>query len=69
MTKLTPQAIAVLRHIEECGSITQREAMLDHAIQCLAKRIQELRAAGYNIVTINKKHRMTKQRYARYVMG
>ena len=66
---MTPQAHVVLRHIERTGSITQREAIMDHSIQCLTKRIQELRDFGYNIKTINKKHPVTKQRYARYVFA
>jgi biotin operon repressor len=56
----------VLAHLRRAGSITQREALLDHSIQCLTKRIQELRNMGYRIVTRVRNHPLTNQRYARY---
>lgn len=67
--KLTPQAATVLAHLKTAGSITQREALLDLKVQSLTKRIQELRDAGHFIVTLNKKHPVTQQRYARYVLN
>ena len=39
---------------------------MDHFIQCLTKRIQELRDNGYRVKTTVKKHPITGQRYARY---
>lgn len=59
----------LLKHLKKVRSISQREALIDHGIQCLTKRISELRSQGYNIVTKHKKHPITGQRYARYVMG
>lgn len=65
-TEVTPQAMIVLRHIEAAGSITQREALMDHGVQSLTKRISELRSAGADIVVASKRHPLSKQRYARY---
>ena len=36
---LTPQAQTVLKHLNEAGTITQREALLDHSVQSLTRRI------------------------------
>jgi biotin operon repressor len=58
----------LLRHFKKTKSISQREALLDYSIQCLSKRIQELRDAGYTIETQHKRHPTTGQRYARYVL-
>jgi biotin operon repressor len=65
------QTQTLLKHLRTTKShgISQREALIDHGIQSLTKRISELRAAGYNIKTVHKKHPITGQRYARYVMG
>lgn len=63
---MTPQAQTVLNHIRLVGSITQREALMDHSIQCLTKRVQELRDCGYKVKTDFKKHLVTGQRYAQY---
>jgi hypothetical protein len=58
----------LLKHLKKVRSISQREALIDHGIQSLTKRISELRLMGHNIKTVHKKHPMTGQRYARYVM-
>ncbi len=55
-------------HLKRTGSISQREALVDYSIQSLTKRISELRDMGYNIVTQHKKHPVTGQRYARYLL-
>ena len=59
----------ILDHLNRTGSITLREALMDYSVQCLTKRIQELREAGHNIVTHFKNHPTTNQRYARYVLN
>lgn len=59
----------ILDHLQRTGSITLREALMDYSIQCLTKRIQELREAGHDIVTHFKNHPTTNQRYARYVLN
>jgi hypothetical protein len=56
----------LLGHLRRTGSITMREALLDHGIQCLTKRIQELRDAGWQIKSERKLHPITGQRYTRY---
>lgn len=66
--QLAPQTRKLLGHLEKTGSISQREAMADHSIQSLTKRISELRSAGFAITTERKKHPITGQRYARYVL-
>jgi hypothetical protein len=58
----------ILKHMKRTGSITMREAFLDYSVQCLTKRIQELRGCGYKILTEHKKHPTTGQKYARYVL-
>ena len=65
-SQLSPQNLTVLRHQKRTGSITQREALMDHSVQSLTKRISELRQAGYKIIKEQKRHPITGQRYARY---
>jgi len=55
-------------HFRTTKSISQREALIDYSIQSLTKRISELRDMGFNIITQHKKHPVTGQRYARYVL-
>jgi len=55
-------------HLKRTGSISQREALVDYSIQSLTKRISELRDMGLKIVTQHKKHPVTGQRYARYIL-
>ena len=63
---LTPQAQLVLQHLHRAGSITQRDAILDHSIQSLTRRITELNAMGFPVVREDRNHPITGQRYARY---
>lgn len=58
----------IIQHFKKAKSISQREALVDYSIQSLTKRISELKAMGYNIQTQFKKHPVTGQRYARYVL-
>ena len=67
--QLTPQARTVLGHIELTGSITQREAILDHSIQSLTRRITELNDKGFPTVREDKNHPITGQRYAKYSLA
>lgn len=60
------QCEAIINHMKRTGSITMREALIDHGVQCLTKRIQELREAGWAIVSERKNHPITGQRYTRY---
>lgn len=53
-------------HLIDAGTITQREAMLDHSVQSLTRRITELRNLGFNIEGRWKSHPITGQRYMRY---
>lgn len=63
---LTPQAKTVLAHMKRTGSITQREALIDHSVQSLTRRIAELNDHGITINREDKRHPITNQRYARY---
>ena len=56
----------ILKHLRRAGSITVREALVEYSIASLTKRIQELRALGYEIVSTTKHHPITQQRYVRY---
>ena len=58
----------IANHFRNAKSISQREALIDYSIQSLTKRISELRDMGFNIITQFKKHPVTGQRYARYVL-
>lgn len=58
----------IIHHLMRSGSISQREALIDYSIQSLTKRISELRDEGFEIQTQHKKHPVTGQRYARYVL-
>jgi Helix-turn-helix domain len=64
--QLTPQAKTALLHINTAGSISQREAIMDHSIQSLTRRVTEIRDAGFDVVGEWKVHPTTKQRYMRY---
>lgn len=66
MPRLKPQTETLLRHLKKAGTITFREAVMDHSIQSLTKRIQELRAAGYTVTSQWKRHPITRQRYTEY---
>lgn len=67
-TYLSPQCQTVLEHMERAGSITMREAIMDHSIQSLTRRITDLRDMGYRIASEHKNHPITGQRYVRYVL-
>lgn len=64
--RLTAQAATVLAHIKRAGGITQREALMDHSIQSLTRRITELNRAGFITERTFNFHPLTSQRYARY---
>lgn len=63
------QLETIANHFRTAKSISQREALIDYSIQSLTKRISELRDMGFDIITQFKKHPVTGQRYARYVLN
>lgn len=65
---MTPQARKVLRHMEKRGSITQRDALLDHGVQSLHRRLTEITRAGFNVQKDRKVNKATGQRYTRYTL-
>lgn len=65
---LPPKARTVLAHLNRTGHITSRSAIMDHSIGSLTKEIHRLRTYGLQIATVQKKHPITGQRYADYVL-
>lgn len=59
----------IIEHIKKNGSITQREAYIDYAIQNFSARLSELKEAGYKIAKRVKKHPVTGQKYTRYYLA
>lgn len=59
----------ILKHLRKAGSITVREALIDLHVQSLTKRINELREAGWDIISTTKFHPVTGQKYVRYSFG
>lgn len=62
----------ILRHLQDFGSITQMDAMQDYGIMRLASRVNDLRRAGYMIITERVEGRNRygeKCHWARYRMG
>lgn len=66
LTRKAPQKVRLLAHLKSVGHISNREAILDHHIIDVSKRIQELREDGVPITSVWKKHPLTGQRYTRY---
>jgi hypothetical protein len=64
-TQMT-QCEKILLHFDKNGSITQREAIMDYSISSLTRRIADLREAGHDIVSVNRRHPTTGQDYVRY---
>lgn len=62
------QITKLIAHFKKAKSITVREAMIEYSIQSLTKRIQEMRDMGHNIISVQRRHPVTKQRYVRYHM-
>lgn len=58
----------IIKHLRTTKGITVREAMIEYSISSLTKRIHELRALGYNIISTLKRHPVTGQRYVRYTL-
>lgn len=58
----------IIKHLRTTKGITVREAMIEYSISSLTKRIHELRALGYDILSTTKRHPVTGQRYVRYTL-
>jgi len=65
---LSPLCSKVLKHIERCGHITARDAMIDLDITSasLARRICDLEDAGINIQRLAASNKTTGKQYTRY---
>lgn len=66
MNDLTPQARKVLQHLRQHGSLTQRSALIDLGVMALPRRIADLKEAGFDVVSVREKNKITGQRFARY---
>lgn len=67
--KQPTQCELIIRHIDEHGSITRKQAMRYYGIGNLPARINELRNAGYDIETVTEKGKNrygVKTEYGRY---
>lgn len=64
---LSPQLQTLRHHFRASGRITQRQAIMDHSMQSLTKRIAELRHLGAAIQSNFKNHPVTGQRYCEYL--
>ena len=62
------QHTKIIKHLRTANGLTVREAMIEYSISSLTKRINELRAMGYDIESVRKKHPVTGQRYTRYFL-
>ena len=66
------QSQRILRHLEDYGSITQMDAIMDYGIMRLASRVNDLRKDGHPIVSerVEGTNRYgEKCHWARYRMG
>ena len=66
------QCETILRHMEECGTITSWEAMQEYGIMRLASRITDLKKAGYPIrrEMVSRKNRYGETvTFARYSLS
>lgn len=66
LDRLTPQSRLVVKHMARAGSISLREALADHSIQSLTRRITEIKDEEIAVRTERLLHPITKQRYSRY---
>jgi len=64
MIKFSPQALVVLRHLKNQGSITAVEASAVHRVRSLSRRITEI--ATHFCIEKDHKKDVTGQRYVRY---
>lgn len=67
-TLLSRQCRILLRHLKR-SNITQRQALMDHSIMALPRRVADLKEAGYNIEKVMKANPHTGQRYASYYLA
>ena len=56
MRKPMTQCECILRHLEECGSITPIEAITQYGVLRLASRIRDLRLKGHRISSKTASH-------------
>jgi len=62
------QTEVVLNHLKTVGSISPREALMDHGVSRLAARIHELRLRGWEINGEFQSNPSTGLRYMRYTL-
>lgn len=65
---MKPQTAAVLKHLQQHGSITNVEANAVHKIRSVSSRITELAKLGY-VISKTRKVDATDQPYVRYALA
>jgi hypothetical protein len=65
----SPQNKLILDHLYRTGEITQLEALNQYGIMRLASRINDLRKAGWRILTENTVNKATGKHYATYKLA
>lgn len=65
---MKPQTAAVLKHLQQHGSITNVEANAVHKIRSVSSRITELAKLGY-VISKTRKVDATDQPYVRYTLA
>jgi hypothetical protein len=63
--KLSPQCRTILRHLEKGKTISPLESLMVYGIYRLAARIMEIRDAGHDVITHNRKDERGKK-YGEY---
>jgi len=67
--KRKSQVELILDHLKKVGSISFVDAWDSYGVRSLPRRICDLKEMGHKIVSIEKVHRMTGQRYVRYQLA
>lgn len=65
MTSQT-QTSKILQHIRSAGHITLRDAYVAYGIASFTRRIADLRAEGFQIISESARHPVDGARYTRY---
>lgn len=63
------QSKLILDHLYRTGQITQLEALAEYSVMRLASRINDLRKAGWRILTENTVNKATGKHYATYKLA
>ncbi|WP_422048085.1 helix-turn-helix domain-containing protein [Shimia sp.] len=62
------QVDVLMNHMQNIGSISQREAMFEYNIQSFHRRLSDIRALGHELQAHPKTNPVTGQSYTRYTL-